>query len=285
MSKSSYPTVEYLVNLALKAGSIIRANFALGMKRQWKEDETPLTATDVAVNDLVLTSLGEDYPHVGVISEEGSRAIEGAEYVVLCDPVDGTIPFSLGLPVSTFCISVLRAGEPIIGVVYDPFQDRLWFAEKGKGATLRTTYVDGRDSAGFPRYVTRLEPVMTSACATVNRSNVCMIWWKESAYNLHDVAKELMAAGGHWINPASVAIFGGLIASGTFEASIFPGTKPWETAAMQVLIEEAGGTVTDIHGRKIDYSVGAIEGHIASNGLIHDQLVDMVARCNPGWRS
>lgn len=265
-----YPSLTYLKDLATIAGNITRTNFSLGMAREWKSDETPVTAADTQINSMVIESIDRSYPLVQVIGEEGSKIVADARYTVLCDPVDGTIPFSLGLPISTFCISVFEGRKPIMGLIYDPFQDRMWFAEKGQGAWLQTTGLRAQ----------KVGRIKVSERSTVNRSNICMIWWKEAPYHLHDVCGLLMNAGGHWINPASLAICGGLIASGTMEGSIFPNDKAWETGAMQVIVEEAGGKVTDIYGNEMVYGPNwEIKGHIVSNGLIHDQLVEMVADC------
>jgi Archaeal fructose-1,6-bisphosphatase and related enzymes of inositol monophosphatase family len=279
-----HPDITYLKKLAWRAGGIMKANFCLNMERQWKSDETPVTVTDTAINDLVLELLGKDFPDVRVIGEEGSNTIEDAEYTIFCDPVDGTIPFSLGVPVSTFCISVFEKGEPIIGLIYDPFQERMWFAERGQGAFLWQVPEFHHDPLYKEEWSDKkgdTTRIHVSACNTINRSNISMIWWKGSPYHLHDVCAELMDAGGHWINLASLAIFGGLIASGTIDSSIFPGKNAWETGAMEVIVEEAGGKVTDIFGNNMVYGPrGQIQGHIISNGLIHDELVKMVGRCN-----
>jgi len=240
----------------------MRKNFGLGMRREWKYDETPLTATDTAVNELVLESLRRDFPQVHVIGEEGNHEVHGAEYTVFCDPMDGTIPFCLGVPVSSFCISVVRGNVPLVGVIYDPFARRLWQAARGQGSFLND------------------ESVSVSRHQSVFRSNICMVWWKDSPYNLHAACQKLMDAGAKWINPASIAYFGGLVASGEFEATIFPGRKAWETAAMHIIVEEAGGKVTDIHGNEMRYGAnGEIEGHIVSNGVIHEELVAIVRDC------
>ncbi len=274
-----HPDTKYLIELAIPTGLIMRRNFALNMKREWKSDETPITVTDTAINNYVLESMERDFPDVRVIGEEGSNTIDEAEYTVFCDPVDGTIPFSLGIPISTFCISVFEKGKPIIGLIYDPFQDRMWFAEKDRGAWLRTDVIVPDLTAG-PFRTPQVDAVYVSNHPTVNHSNISMIWWKGSPYHLHDVCAGLMEAGGHWTNLASLAIFGGLIASGTIDGSIFPGKNAWETGAMQVIVEEAGGKVTDIYGNEMKYGPrGQIQGHIISNGLIHDQLVELVANC------
>ncbi len=260
--KTQYPTTDYLIKLAKEAGQMISDDFRLGMERELKEDTTPITKTDVSINRLVLDRLERDYPHVSVVSEEGSREVAGAEYTVLCDPIDGTIPFSRGTPLSTFVISVLKDQVPVSAVIYDPFMKRMWHANKGGGAFLGRT------------------KVQVSKHAALKNSHICMIWWHSSKYNLNTVCGRLLEEGSKTGNPMTLAYFGGLLANGEYDATIFPGQKGWETAAMQLLAEEAGGRVTDIHGNPMSYGPkGEIEGHIISNDLIHDELVELVASC------
>lgn len=262
MKTAHSPDSDYLRQLAAEAGEIMRQNFRLGMERVHKDDNTPLTETDTAINQLVVDSICRDYPHVRVISEEGNHDVDEAEYTVLCDPVDGTITFCRGIPISSFVISVVKEHQPLAAVIYDPFQERMWHAVKGQGAFVNE------------------KPIKVSTHGTLKRSNVCMVWWKGSPFNLHAVCEKLMDAGSIWANPCTIAYYGGLLASGEQDATIFPGRKGWETAAMQLLAEEAGGKVTDIHGNTMRYGPkGEIEGHIISNGLLHDELVRLVASC------
>jgi fructose-1,6-bisphosphatase/inositol monophosphatase family enzyme len=262
--KQYYPNINDLRKLAQKAGEITRNNFKLGMKREWKGDDTPLTATDTAINDMVVETITREFPHVRVIGEEGCNEVEEAEYTVYCDPVDGTIPFCRGIPISAFSIAVVRENTPVCAVIYDPFQDRMWHADKGNGCYMN----DDK------------QRVSVSSHSNIHRSMTCMIWWNGSPYNLHSVCEKLMEEGGGWTNPVSIAYFGGLLASGEIDATIFPGRKAWETAAMQVIAEEAGGKVTDIYGNPMKYGPkGEIEGHIISNGLIHDKLVEIITSC------
>ncbi|TSC71442.1 MAG: myo-inositol-1(or 4)-monophosphatase, partial [Parcubacteria group bacterium Gr01-1014_70] len=138
--KQDYPDTSYLCNLATKCGNFIVANFnlGLGMTKERKSDATPLTVTDTTINAEVCACMRRDFPHIQVLGEEESSEIENTEYTVMCDPVDGTIPFSHGLPISTFCISVLHNQMPIVGVIYDPFLGRMWHAEHGGGSFLGT---------------------------------------------------------------------------------------------------------------------------------------------------
>ena len=260
---NEYPDVAYLSNLASQAGRITLANFEFGMQREWKSDETPLTATDTAINEMVLRSLRCDFPHVHVIGEEGNNNVDGAEYKILLDPVDGTIPFCIGVPVSTFVISVVKENTPLVAVIYDPFTKRRWSAERGKG-----TWLNG------------LHQMSVSKHSTIHRSNICLAWWKTAKYNIHTVCQKLIDGGAIWMNPMSIGYFGGIVASGSSEGTIFPGQIGLETAAMQLIVEEAGGKVTDINGKPMEYGAnGEIQGHIISNGLIHDELVEIVRSC------
>lgn len=262
-----YPNVVYLVQLAERAAGIMRSNFKCGMSRPCKDDGTPLTETDTAINTLVLESIAKDYPHVAVLGEEGDQHVDNAEYRIVCDPVDGTIPFSRGLPISTFCISVLRGDEPLVAVIYDPFMRRYWHSTKGAGAWMN----DG---------TTGIWPIKVSTHAELHRSNISLIWWAKADYNLSRVAVQLMSEGALWGNYLSVALFGGLVGSGEYDASIFPGRRSLETPAMQLIVEEAGGRATDIHGNPLRYGPkGETDGHIISNGLIHDHLVEIVHLC------
>lgn len=259
---NAYPDTSYLREIAVQAGGLMDKGFQLGMKRELKSDNTPITDTDTAINRFVCGMIEHDFPHVRVIGEEGNYDVPDAEYTVLCDPVDGTFPFCRGTPISSFVISVIKGNQPLAAVIYDPFMDRMWHATKGRGAYLNN------------------QRVRVSDHDTVNRSNICMIWWHKAPFNLHAVAAKLMDAGAVWQNPLSIAYFGGLLASGEQDATIFPGLKGWETAAMQLIVEEAGGKVTDIHGNPMVYGPkGEINGHIISNGLIHDDLVQIVGSC------
>ena len=265
-STQHYPGTVYMAKLARQAGYIMQKNFHLGMKRETKEDNTPLTETDTAINDLVVRWISKDYPHIRVISEEGNYNVDGAEYTILCDPVDGTIPFCRGAPISTFVISVIKGNQPLAAIIYDPFLERMWEAEHKLGAFLNINE--------------KCVPIRVSKHKTILRSNICMIWWDRSPYHLNDVCAKLMDEGATVGNPLTIAYYGGLLASGEQDATIFPGQKGWETAAMQLITEEAGGMVTDIYGDPMKYGPdGEIKGHIISNGQFHYQLVNTIASC------
>ena len=83
----------FALDLAHQAGAIIKANFTLGMKKEWKADNTPLTQTDLTINQMVLDAVHKTFPGQGILAEEGNDYTPDQEYIWVCDPVDGTIPF------------------------------------------------------------------------------------------------------------------------------------------------------------------------------------------------
>jgi fructose-1,6-bisphosphatase/inositol monophosphatase family enzyme len=269
-----YPTAAYLMELANHAGQIMRKNFRLGMTREVKADNTPLTETDTAINNYVLEMLAADYPEVEVLAEEGDRVNDGAEYRVICDPVDGTIPFSRGIPTFAFCIAVLKGNEPQAAVIYDPIVDRMWHATRGEGAFMWSKKLN---------YGIYQIPMKVSIHGALKRAYIGMVWWTKSPHCLHGVCEKLMGQGALWVNFASIAYFGGLIAAGEYDATIFPGPRSVETPAMALIVEEAGGKATDLRGQPLVYGPKGETpyGHIISNGLIHDSLVEIVADCQP----
>ncbi len=94
-----------------------------------------------------------------------------------------------------------------------------------------------------------------------------------------EVLTEVIERGASTMVPLSIAYWAALIATGKLDATIFPSPYPWETAAIKLLVEEAGGKVTDLYGEDQRYD-GNIRGHVASNGLLHDELTEIVRRIN-----
>ena len=244
---------EFAKGLAREAGKIMRENFSassVGMKREWKDDNTPLTITDTAINKLVLDAIEKNYPTHSFVGEEGSN-IKESEYTWVCDPVDGTIPFSHGFPTFTFSLALTKNGESIVGVIYDPIMDRLVSAEKGKGA-----YLNG-------------QKISVSSEKTITKQSFVELNTNERMTSLRAYLHEK----GCYVPTIYSCVYASmLVATGEFAAAIYPHDKPWDAAAVKVIIEEAGGKVTDLDGNDQRYD-GKVNGFVASNGHAHDELV------------
>ncbi len=213
--KSLYKKVA--LELAEKAGKTMLAYFTLGMKKNWKEDNTPVTAADIEINKLVIKTIRKNFPDHDVLGEELSDMKRGSEMVWVCDPIDGTIPFSHGIPTSTFSLALVWRGKPIMGVVYDPFLKRMFFAEKGGGAFLcsKRIYVNSKKE--------------------LRSSLVGMEVWREAQFNLSPLQIAMKNEGAKIIIPCSTAYMGMLVACGEASASIFPGSTAHDGAVKRTL--------------------------------------------------
>ena len=163
------------------------------------------------------------------------------------------------MPVSTFMLGVLYEREPVMGLIYDPFTDRTYCAEKGKGA-----YLNGKPLS------------VSKAAKREDRPVVGYVSWPGCPYNVLKVCQYLEDAGITSVNFCSIGYIEAAVATGEFAGTIFPGTKHHDTAPGHIIVAEAGGKVTDIFGKPLHYRGGEIDGHIMSNGLIHDLIVEAV---------
>lgn len=270
MAKRHFPGYDELLVLAHQATRIMRDKFLSsldGMERDWKPDHTPVTEADRLINENVIRFFRDRYPHITVIGEEQSQIVEGSEYVVILDPVEGTIPFSHGLPLSTFCIVLFKNGKLVMAMINDPFSGRCWFAAKDRGSFLNTRQIS------------------TSATKVLAQSVFSMCWWGGTKWNLDQVSSKLGEQRAIWMNLCTIGISGGLVASGQFAGSLFAGTKRWETPAMQLIVEEAGGVATDLLGNEFVYDPmnleNPIKGHlITCNRHIHEQVLNIIREVN-----
>jgi len=208
---------------------------------------------------MVIEEINKRFPEHGVLGEEQS-ALKDNSFVWVCDPIDGTIPYSHGLTISTFSLALVRDGNPVAGVVYDPFQDRMYAAEKDAGTT-----VNG-------------EKVTVNTRKSIKDAVVSM----NGPEFFSDIHRGLVESWAFPFIPQSFAYGAKQIASGHFTGGIFGWNSPWDCAAVKVLVEEAGGKATDYQGNEQRYDQ-KLNGFIVSNALVHDELLEIVARAMNKW--
>lgn len=251
--------LSFALDLARDAGAIMRQNFILGMKKEWKSDGSPLTETDTKIHGLVSASLTREFPEHALMSEEGDDGRSAhCEYVWVCDPVDGTHNFSHGIPTATFALALVRNGEPILGVINDPFMERLFYAQKGAGAFMND------------------KPIHVSAHTSVKNTMIGLGKWNDGIANLFPVAEALRNKGVRLVTGLSIDYMGALLAAGEFSAVLFGGKDPHDTVAIKIIVEEAGGTATNLFGKNTRYDA-AVDGQLASNGQVHEEILKIIA--------
>lgn len=229
-----------------------------------KSDRTIVTKADIDINEFVIERLKNETPTYSIHGEEKSFAVEGSKYTWVCDPVDGTMPFSKGIPISTFSLGLVDInGDSVLGVVYDPFQDRLYEAVKGQGAFLNGVKISVSEKDN-------LEDAYIDEELWISHD-------EEVSFN--DPKDMLNKNGAKVTTLCSAVITGCLVAHGSFDAMIFGQGKPEDIAALSVIVSEAGGKVTDLYGNKQRYDMN-IKGAIVTNGLIHDDICEVLSQIN-----
>jgi myo-inositol-1(or 4)-monophosphatase len=240
--------------LAERAGVIARGHFSQA-RTTWKSDNSPVTQADLEINQLVLDVLSERFPGHGIVGEEGSRLTDGAEWVWVCDPIDGTIPYVLGVPTSAFSLALTRNGESVLGVAYDFHGERLFSAVKGDGAYLNDARLLPADLSSLQSTVTDIEGI-----------------WMRGLNDDIDLTRFpalLEREGSKVLKVCSMVYAGLLVATGSLAGMVSRGDKPWDVAALKIIVEEAGGRVTDLFGENPRWD-GRVRGCIVSASGVHD---------------
>jgi myo-inositol-1(or 4)-monophosphatase len=251
--------------IALEAGALLRGYFERGVATEYKGDVDLVTEADRASEKLIVERLGAAFPGHGVFGEEGARRGLDAEHRWYVDPLDGTTNFAHGFPV--FCVSMGLEHRPVgtaadadgdlvAGVIYDPLRDELFTAEKGQGAWLN----------GRKLRVSRTDTLSEALLATGFPSRK-----RHVSPNIHFYHEFTLRS--HGVRRAgSAALDLAYVASGRMEAFWEFNLNPWDTAAGILLVTEAGGKVTGFTGEHYKLDSREI---LASNGLIHEELVGM----------
>jgi fructose-1,6-bisphosphatase/inositol monophosphatase family enzyme len=243
-------------DLANEAGVIMR-NYFHGIDQQasLKQDSTVVTIADTQINALVIKRVRETYPDHGVLGEEASM-MSGRTKLWVCDPIDGTNGFTIGEPTAVFSLAFVVDGVPEVAVVHDPFQRRTITAIKGRGAFCGDQQL----------HVSQRPYAQAIVAAGGSFSEL------DRSIELYRV----MATQGVSVRMLGGLVFkGALIAEGKIDGVIFPYTTAHDIAAVKLIIEEAGGKVTDLDSTEQRYDQ-PIRGALLSNGVIHDHLASLV---------
>ena len=241
--------------IALSAGEIILKYFDSDQGVQIKSDDSPVTKADILVNQLVITELAKSFPDDGIIGEEKSTTEYGNGRKWFCDPIDGTVGFIWGTPTAMFSLALVIEGKPVMGVVYDPFLKRMYEGVVGEGSSC-----NGVNLSVSEKDIEGSHVAITSSVDRIRKL---------------EYIQRLQEAGAYMPVFSGAVYKACLVARGKFEGYIESGVGAHDMAAVQVIVEEAGGRVTGLNGEALDYSK-PFKGAIVSNIIIHDKLVKIV---------
>lgn len=250
----------FAVDVAHQAGKLLKKKFNQTHKIQYKGDIDIVTEADKMSENVIIKAIRRIFPAHGILSEESPAITGSGKFRWIIDPLDGTTNYAHGYPV--FCVSIAleKEGKIILGVIYDPMREDMFVAAQGKGAYLNNKKL----------VVSKTHDLSKSLLATGFPYDI-----RESKENNLDYFN-LMAINVRAIRRAGAAAMDlAYLAAGRFDGFWELKLKPWDTAAGCLMVEEAGGKVSNLLGGKWNLLSPDI---LASNGLIHRQMIHIFRR-------
>jgi myo-inositol-1(or 4)-monophosphatase len=248
--------LEAALSAAKEAGEVLRKGFGWQHSVRYKGEVDLVTEVDEQAEQVIREILLGAFPAYGILAEEGGEQTgeEDARWIV--DPLDGTTNYAHGLPI--FCVSLAleRVGEVVLGVVYDPIREEAYVAERGGGATLN----------GEPIRVSDTEELIQALIAT------------GFPYDRPKIPEALKLFGRFAAITRGMRRLGSTaldlcyVASGRLDGYYERGIWAWDIAAGSLILEEAGGKVTDYRGGMLDLEDREI---VASNGALHPAMTQL----------
>lgn len=217
-----------------------------------------VTEVDHSCEQVIIDIIKKNYPEHHILSEECGDLVQDSQFKWIIDPIDGTVNFAHRIPICCVSIGVEYEGKMILGAIYNPFINELFFAERGKGATLNE------------------KPINVSSKNAVETA--CLVTGFPYTYldepnGPLEVFDRFIRRGIPVRRLGSAAMDLAWVACGRFDAFYEHKLEAWDSAAGFLIVEEAGGKVTNLKGDQYSpYKAGII----ASNGIIHSELIEWI---------
>jgi myo-inositol-1(or 4)-monophosphatase len=243
-----------MTEIAREAGCLLMGYFAKRVKIEYKGDVDLVTEADRASEQRILERIRARWPQHNILAEEGGGSESGSDYRWYVDPLDGTTNFAHSFPVFCVSLGLEHKGERIAGVVYDPTRNELFSAEKGGGAFLNGSAIQVSKVGNLAEAL-----VATGFPSHKRHKNPNIHFYHQITLRTHGVRR----AG-------SAALDLCYVACGRYDGYWEFNLNPWDTAAGTLLVEEAGGKISDFRGGPF---LIASQEVCASNGLLHPALL------------
>jgi myo-inositol-1(or 4)-monophosphatase len=244
------------IRAAREAGKVLMSHY--GKPRvEHKADRSLVTQADIKAEEVIKAILGREFPDYSFLGEESGLEEHAGDYTWVVDPLDGTTNYTIHNPFFCTSIGLTLRDEPVLGVVYNPHDDELFWAEKGRGAFL--------NDEGIQVSNTRtVEDSVVTFCHSRNR---------ESIKRIGEIFLAVKLATNKFRQLGSSNLELCYVASGRTQGHMVPDVNPWDVTAGAVIVKEAGGRVTDFQGGP--YTLGSRD-ILATNGRIHGQILELL---------
>jgi len=246
--------------IAVLAGDILRRGLQTKRRVRFKGRVDLVTQIDLRSENFIAARIAKSFPTHALLAEESGQSKNRSSHQWIVDPLDGTTNYAHGYP--AFCVSIgLEVeGKMVVGAVYDPVRDELFSAADGHGAHLNRRRIHVSDETSLSQSL-----LATGFPYDIAESRVDNL---ENFGHMYKAARGIRRAG-------SAALDMCYLACGRFDGFWELKLHAWDTAAGLVIVQEAGGQITNLAGRRFSIYDGAI---LASNGKIHRQMQKVLAK-------
>lgn len=253
-----------MIEAAIAAGKLLMSKFERGIQVEYKGQYDLVTAADRESEALIVHRIHQVYPGHDILAEEAEYEARNSEFRWIIDPLDGTTNYAHGYPWFAVSIAVEVRGILQLGVVHNPYVGELYVAERGSGAFLNDR----------PLRVSRIAALEHALLATGFAYD-----HKKCKANNYDYFTRFQREAQACRRPGVASLDLASVAAGRFDGFWEMKLKPWDLAAGILLVEEAGGAVTDFDGKPM--TLNSLEC-LASNGLIHTEMQEILQQgCRP----
>lgn len=247
--------IDIAIKAAREAGQILRENFQNSNSITIKSDNSFQTRIDKLAEEKIITTIKSSHPDHSINAEESGMSQTKSKYLWLVDPLDGTTNYATHIPFFSTSISLLENGQLVLGVVYDPLNDELFTAKQGEGTYLNDLKIQVSDTSSISAFK-----------IGYSRSGSSKKLFSEVFSRAENQVRTPKILG-------STALQLSYVAAGRLDADFSFAQSPWDISAGTLLINEAGGKVTDFENKPWSLSTKNI---IASNGKNHDGLLKIL---------
>ena len=246
------------IEAAIESGRLIKRSVGKVGRISYKGRDNIVTDVDKRSEKCIIDKVSAHYPGHSILSEEAGLIVSSSKYKWILDPLDGTTNFSRGFPF--FCVSIALEKEQdiILGVVYDPMRDELFYAEKRRGAYLNNKRIRVSTTK-------KLEDAFLATGFSYGSSK------DNNIRNFKDFLLKSMAIR----RAGSAALDLCYVACGRFDGFWEIGLQQWDSAAGSIIIKEAGGSITGFDGGQYDQYKNEV---LASNRYIHSRMISVLSR-------
>jgi myo-inositol-1(or 4)-monophosphatase len=256
-------------NTMKEASRILMSNFGDPIKGELKENQSSIvTEMDIAAERKIAHLISQKYPNHSIIGEEKGAVLTGSEYTWIIDPIDGTSNYASGITWFGILLAVLQHDQPYAAGAYLPYYDLMYYAEKGKGA-----FRNDKPINVIPE--PNLKNVLIAYATDYSEDE------KKTRMET-DILNDIIKSVRNMRSTNSLIDFC-FVADGKLGCAINYNTKIWDIAALHLIIQEAGGKMTDLSGNDIIFELNPenyLKNYqvVAASNLLHDKVIDILRK-------